>query len=439
MALKTSALERRLEEAREVGKQWLWRGVLSIADQGLVSGSNFLLVIMFARWLAPGDYGAVSVGLSVFLLAANFHHALLLEPMSVLAPRRFAERRANYFAAVLRVHGGAVLALAVLLALVAAGSHAAAPALGEALLGLSLSTPLVLTFWVLRRICYVGGDPATALRGGAGFFACAGGGLVAVHTLGWRRAAAPFAVTGVAALGACAALLPAVRPRLHWDKSARGLLSEACGAHWSYGRWMVGVSLTYWLAHSAFAVLLSLSAGMSAAAELRALENLATPILQVTGALSLLLLPWVSGQTRLHGASYLGRYQRRAMLIAAAVTGGYLSGVTLFSAPLMRWLYGHHTYAALAGLAPIVAAATLVRGISDLSVSTALKAAARPDAHFTASLAAAILVLTGGWWTLKRWGVAGAAATMLASDLLQAGVLAAYFIGLTRAARGGRQ
>lgn len=439
MALKTSAPERRWEEAREAGKQWLGRAALSIADQGLVSGSNFLVVILFARWLAPGDYGAVSVGLSLFLLAANFYHALLLEPMSVLAPRRFAGRKANYFVAVLWAHGAAVLALAVLLALVTAVSRGAIPSLTEALLGLSLSTPLVLTFWVLRRICYVCADPAAALRGGAGFFVCASGGIVGVRTLGWHRAAAPFVVTAVAALGACAALWPAVRSRLHWNKPARALRGEAWAAHWDYGRWMVGVSLTYWLANSAFSVLLSLSAGISAAAELRALENLANPILQVTGALSLLLLPWVSGQTRLHGASYLGRYQRGAMLIAAVVTGGYLSGVTLFSAPLMRWLYGPQTYAALAGLAPIVAAATLVRGISDLSVSTALKAAARPDAHFTASLAAAILVLTGGWWMMTRWGVAGAAATMLAGDLLRAGVLAAYFTRLTRAAGGGRQ
>jgi len=405
---------------------WLWRGALSIADQGLISAANFLLVILFARWLPRPEYGAVSIGLSAFLLAANFHHALLLEPMSVLAPRRFQERLGSYFWCVLAVHGVAVLLVA--LAVAGAALFVPGPATGVALLGLAWSLPLVLSFWVLRRICYVLTDPAMAIRGGIAFFTTALTAAAVLRATGWINPASLFILTGLAAVAAGVILTRGLRPRLGPNA---GLLAEVLTAHWSYGRWMMGVSLTYWLANSAFPILLGVGAGLSASAGLRAVENLVTPVLQVTGALSLLVLPWVSGQAHAHGNLYLRRYQRLAMLVAGTVIGAYLLGVLLLRQPLMRALYGPGCYAELAPLVPVAAVATLIRGVSDLSLSTALKGAARPDAHFLASLISSLFVLTGGWYLITRWQVTGAAYTMLLSNAVQAAVLAVFFARVT--------
>lgn len=406
--------------------QWIWRALLSIADQGLVSGANFVLAILFARWLSRTDYGAVSIGLSVFLLAANFHHALLLEPMSVLGPRRFAGRLGSYFSTVLVAHAGAIALLS--LALLAVARLVSGEATATALVGLAASLPLVLTFWVLRRICYVMTDPATAVRGGIAFLTCALAGALLVRAAGWMNPASLFLVTGAAALCAFLALAGPLRGRLGPPVP---MLAEVLRAHWSYGRWMVGVSLTYWLANSAFAVLLGLGAGLSSSAGLRAVENLVTPVLQVTGALSLLVLPRVSGQAQEHGSAYLRRFQRLAMVVAATLVGGYLICAWLLRDFLLRLLYGPGAYSDLAGLVPVIAVATLIRGVSDLSLSTALKGAARPDAHFAASLSSAVFVLTGGWLLIRRWDVAGAAWAILASDALQALVLALFFARIT--------
>ncbi|MCS7315454.1 MAG: hypothetical protein RMI94_07570 [Bryobacterales bacterium] len=406
--------------------QWFWRALLSMADQALVSGANFLLAILFARWLSRHDYGAVSIGLSVFLLAANFHHALVLEPMSVLGPRRFSERLGRYFSAVLVAHAGAIVGLSFLVLLLAGlvSDEATARALG----GLAASLPLVLTFWVLRRICYVRTDPAAAVRGGLAFLICALAGAVLLRLAGWMNSASLFLATGAGALSGGLALLKSVGRTLEPEAA---LLGEVARAHWSYGRWMVGVSLTYWLAHSAYAVLLGLGAGLAASAGLRAVENLLTPVLQLTGALSLLVLPRVSGQAQQAGGPYLRRFQRTAMTVAAALVGGYLLCAWLLREPLMRVLYGPGAYAELARLVPVLALATLVRGVSDLSLSTALKGAARPEAHFAASLLAAAFVLTGGWSLIRRWDVTGAAWSMLASQTIQALVLAVFFARIT--------
>lgn len=427
--MTVAALEKRLGIASGQASRWALRAGASLADQALVSGANFLLVVLFGRWLRPEDYGAVSVGLAVFLLAANFYHALLLEPMSVLGPRHFSGWLGSYFVAVAKIHGVAVLMLSALVLGAAGLAAQVSAALAHALAGLAASIPFVLTYWLLRRICYVLMKPAIALRGGVAFMLAAVGASFLTRGAGSSNAAALFLLTGFAAFLASLVLFGSARARLRCNGA---LGASVIAAHWSYGRWMAGVSVTYWLANSAFPVLLGWKAGLAASAGLRALENLVAPVLQVTGAMSLLLLPWVSGQAYAHGIGFLRRYQRWAMTGAAVIVGSYLACVLVFRRLLLGWLYGSAPYQALASLAPVMAAAVLIRGVSDLSFSLALKGAARPEAHFVASLVSTAFVATGGTWLVEHWAIAGAAWTMLLSNAIQAAVLAVCFVRLAR-------
>src|SRR6266481_10036339 len=65
--------------------RWVTKGGLAILDQGLISGSNFLIGILLARWLVPAKYGAFSLAFSVFLLLSYVYHALLSEPQGVFS------------------------------------------------------------------------------------------------------------------------------------------------------------------------------------------------------------------------------------------------------------------------------------------------------------------------------------------------------------------
>lgn len=404
-----------------------------------MSGANFLLLVLFARWLTATDYGAVSIGVSIFLLAANFHNAFLLEPMSVLGPRRFQERLGGYFRATLAVHAalGGVLAAAILAASIVLRHFA--PPLAAALAGLSVSTPAMLSFWLLRRICYVTGDPATALGGSSVALACSMAGAALVWARQWQTPAAMFLVTAFAAAVGTGALAWRLRDRIGSKEAGMDSLpGEVVRTHWRYARWMLGVSITYWLANSALPAMLGITAGFAGAGELRVVENLFAPVVQTTAAFSLLLLPWVSQRAEATGAAFLRPFRRKATAIACIVVGGYLGGVMLFRRELLGLFPVAENYNLLVGLVPLVAAATLVRAVTDISVSTALKGAARPDAHFWASLVSALLVVTAGYLLTSRWGVAGAATTMLLSNCAQALILAAFFAAVTAGGREGK-
>src|SRR4051812_19498262 len=72
---------------------WAHRGGLSILDQGLFAGANFVLNILLARWLEPEAYGAFTLAYSVFLFIGAFYMALFMEPFLIYAA---GERRGQF-------------------------------------------------------------------------------------------------------------------------------------------------------------------------------------------------------------------------------------------------------------------------------------------------------------------------------------------------------
>ena len=72
---------KRGSRSRKVGR-WVTKGGLAILDQGLISGSNFLIGILLARWLVPAQYGAFSLAFSVFLFLSYVYQSLLSEPQA---------------------------------------------------------------------------------------------------------------------------------------------------------------------------------------------------------------------------------------------------------------------------------------------------------------------------------------------------------------------
>src|SRR5215475_911641 len=99
------------EQAGDSGKQrnrnmmrWATKGGLAIIDQALISGSNFLVGILLARWLVPETYGAYALAFSVFLLLSFVSQALLFEPMAVFSGSQYQKSMRGYFRSVLWIH-----------------------------------------------------------------------------------------------------------------------------------------------------------------------------------------------------------------------------------------------------------------------------------------------------------------------------------------------
>src|SRR5258708_34587175 len=151
--------------------RWMKNGGLAILDNGLISGSNFLLGILLARWLAPDEYGAYALAFSIFILVGFLYQALLLEPLSVFAGSVFRGNLRGYLKKTLWIHwaislptglaigGGAVLATVL--------GHS--PVLPVALAGMAIATPFLCMHAMARPSFYLKPSPGPA-RFGAAFY-----------------------------------------------------------------------------------------------------------------------------------------------------------------------------------------------------------------------------------------------------------------------------
>src|ERR1700722_475124 len=83
---------------------WVTKGGLAIVDYGLISGPNFLLGGLLARWLSPSQYGASALAFSIYVLVAFLYQALLLEPLSVFSGTTYRDNIRGYLLTNVWIH-----------------------------------------------------------------------------------------------------------------------------------------------------------------------------------------------------------------------------------------------------------------------------------------------------------------------------------------------
>ena len=131
-------------------RKWAAKGGLAIIDYGLISGSNFLLGILLARWLTPREYGAYALSFSFFILAGFLYQSLLLEPLSVFSGTLFRDNIRGYLKTALGIHWALSLAMCLVLAVAAVVTsvvgHSAVLAI--ALSGMTIATPFILALLI---------------------------------------------------------------------------------------------------------------------------------------------------------------------------------------------------------------------------------------------------------------------------------------------------
>ena len=125
--------------SRKTVIRWVGKGGLAVLDQGLISGSNFVISILLARWLIPEQYGAYAVALGINVLLFTVYQSLLLEPMSVFGGSSYRECLRGYLGSLFWIHIAASLGIFAAFGASALVARIVAPAsvLPAALLGVT--------------------------------------------------------------------------------------------------------------------------------------------------------------------------------------------------------------------------------------------------------------------------------------------------------------
>ena len=392
---------------------WVTKGSLAMLDQGLISGSNFLLTILLARWLAAEQYGAYALALSIFLLLAEVHNSLVSEPMTVFGPSAHADHRREYLGAVLKIEVLLGLAFVAVLGLSAATAHClgAPRAFASALAGLTFSAPCVFVMWIARYAFYVRQAPGSAALGGLLYGTLVLGGTLLVFRNGLLSPFTAFAVTAFGAVVTALFMLVRLGPVLTGKSSPS--LKSVWRQHWHYGRWVLGTAAMRWIPGNILFALTGSLLGMAEVGALRALMNLPSPLLQAVSSLSNLFQPYIAG---IYGKE--GRVGTRGPvnLVSLLYVGGgvlYWILVTGWRRPIWGLLYGgkflEHTF-----LVPWVTLGVLFF-VASYGPAIGLRAIQSPSSVFAAYSTSGIVAIASGVAATWLFGLPGTVASYILS------------------------
>jgi len=411
---------------------WVTKGSLSMLDQGLISGSNFLLAILLARWLTAAEYGAYALAFSVFLLLASVNDSLITEPMMVFGPSSYQSLKREYLGSLLRIQGLIGIVFSILLALAALITDhvGSSRILASTLAGLSVSTPCVLILYVARYANYLEQRPGRAATGAALYCVLALGATFAVYRGGSLSPRTALHVIGISSILTATFMLLRFQPKLRL--SGRVTPGTVWAEHWSYGRWSLGSAALRWLPANITYSLTGAFLGMADTGALKALLNLLLPLSNGVSSFSILFQPYVSGVFAKGGERSTRAPTATVSILYIAVGTIYTVLLVAFRHPVFRLLY-RGKFLHVSYLVPVVGAATVLT-LGSYGAVMGLRAIQRPSSVFAANCAASVVSVAAGVVGTWKFGLRGLVGSMVLSGLTMLLVTAYLFRRRTKSA-----
>lgn len=383
---------------------------LSWFDQGLVSATSFLCLLLVARWTDAAALGAFAFGMSVLAVLLAAQEALVVRPYTIRLyrldiPVAQQTSQAFWLSASLGGASGASL-----LAAFAVSIWAGAPLqIQHMLLALAFAGPCLLLREFARKQAYAHLHIHDALLVSAPACVLTVG---VVMLLGWSGVLT--AASAIVAIGLASAVSGLVW--LVSNNAVRGpRLAGAWRRSWELGKWFLAAQTALQAqAYSTTWVTFVLGgaslAGVYAACA--SIVGLANPLLY--GFFNL-LLPQSSRAFHQDGSAALRRKTVRSALQLCAIMGVFCVALALCGEWLMRLLYPHE-YQSQGRILVILALASWA-GTVGAPASIALAAAERAGVVAVIVSATALLNLALIIVLLPSAGLLGAAVAMLVAEL----------------------
>lgn len=386
------------------------RNVWALADQALISGTNFVTTILVARGLGDErQFGYFSNVYSGLLFANLLQTALITQPHNVLGTSRFGDDRAGYVRYTTTT-AYAQLLLAVIAAAAALLFVPVAHKLEWHTERLLLALVPSIAAWQLqefvRRVLY------SESRTGGAFIndlISYGGQTVGIGILWWLgRLTAVNAMYVLAVTSAAAAAVGAVQLR----HSLGGRFDlHAWIENWNFGKWLVGSELLTWLSSvQMYMYIAAAVVGAAASGELKAAQTLFGPARVIAFFLATVLPIQFAQALGAGGIRAMDRQLKSITMKLLPVMAAYCLLVAVFAGPLLA-LFGKG-FAASRGVLELYSAVAFLTYVQ-MVAAAALTAKRETRFIFVGSVWGAVIAVAFGAMLIKLLGVYGALAGML--------------------------
>ncbi|MCA9156786.1 MAG: polysaccharide biosynthesis C-terminal domain-containing protein [Planctomycetales bacterium] len=402
-----------IRTASKIKSFGIGNNVWALADQVLISGTNFVSMILLARGLdSASTFGTFVLVHSILLFSNSIQSALVTQPHNVLGVSRQGADYVRY------TSSSAVSQLAITFGFTSLVAIAWVTSLfldwGVAPLLLAM-VPVVLAWQLqefMRRVLYTEGRTSMAFA----IDVIAYGGQTAAITAFWWRGdlSGSLALYSIAVASALAAMvgLWQLRQSLDWQFDW-----NVTKENWHFGKWLAGGYIVgNWFSSQLLVFLAAALLGTWAAGILRAIHTIFGPLRILAQAFSTTLPIRLAGTLENSGPLAFRRDVGYAFLVATPLLGGYCLLVGLLSGHILTFAFGEkysgHEYVLM-----LSSAAAFV-GYHCIIFSATLRATRRTRQIFMCELCATCVVVPLSAFLIPWLGIYGVVLGMMFTDVL---------------------
>jgi len=397
----------------------------SLADQALAVGGGFLVNVVLARMQTKEEYGMFVLSYSGFAFLLGLYQAAVLGPYTTYGAGRYRERFSEYLRLTARSNAIFCLLLSGVLLLVCLVLSRIAPQLmSRALVGLALTSGVLLTGYLLRRVFYMQRQPDLAAKCSLVSFMTIAGLLwlaARVHLLNSFSVFLILALGWIAA-GAC------FGSKLRFGTPAQRFLDiepNYWKEHWKYAKWALATAFVFQFTTQGYFWLVGAVLSLKEVGDLKAMYLIVAPVDQIFIAMSFPLVPALAVRYAAKRTKDLLSLWKRYALVTVGVTSLFALFLRVTGKPLMHVLYAGK-YDDLAKHLFVLSLLPLFLGVGN-TMNNALIASEKPKLVFLAYVCSAAATFMAGIPLVMHFGLWGAVYGMLLSGLAYTGALALAF------------
>jgi O-antigen/teichoic acid export membrane protein len=412
------------------------KGILSVVDQALVSGTSFTIAVMIGRLCSKEELGVYSLALSALMLIRGIQGELVSSPYTMYCGRHDGAALAAYTGSSL-VHYLSLSALSMLCltsaACVLALGVGPAEARSVAWI-LAGALPFLLFRDCLRQIGMAHLRVLAVLVLDGTVTVLQLGGLVMLWWFSHLTVAAAITVMGVACATAVLGWFLTAKQPLAFVKDR---LASDWKYNWTFGRW----ALASFLIGSTTPVLMpwivALSHGKAATGALAACITLINCAGMYVMGVANLLAPRAARAFLHGGPAELSRMLSRTALMFIATLGTFCVVVVLAGDRPATLVYGSR-YTGVSTVLALLAVSMLVNSLS-ITAGNGLWAMDRPAANFAADVCTFAVTIGTVSFLVGPLGILGAVLATLAGNSTGAAVRILTLLRLLKDADSSRR
>ena len=389
----------------------LQKSVLSIFDQGVVSGTSFLTSVVLGRLCTKEDLGVYYLAISIVFFVRGIQEQLVSAPYMIYSSRREGPALQRFAGSAL-VHECVVVAVACVVLIIAA-LLGWLPSGLEGAAGLLIgSLPLLLLREFIRQMSFADLNMRAAIGLDVTVSAMQLGGIALLASLGLLTVGSTLGVFALACVVPVAVWL-FVRGR----RMSFGLASAAADFrhNWPFARWALATQLLACTTPYIMPWVVALTHSEAETGTLGACTTLVGLANMVMMGLCNFLGPKATRAFTAGGVEALWAVLTKAALLFVSTLGIICLAGFLFGDQLTTWVYGEQ-FAGTGLLVGVLSLCVLTNSLGVMA-GNGLWAMERPGANFVADLLSLVVTVVATVTLVPLWGPLGAALATLAGTV----------------------